>query len=186
MRFKEFCIFILIFTVCYIVFFVFFDKLSLMRQNKKLLEKAKSLIQQEKYLLFAKFYGIQGVVSQDVIFRIYSNLRNESGFPLSGTALSYGVSTYEFVIILLYLEYLGLFTRKNISLVDDFVRPVSIMDQNMAQKYYSYFQSKSDYNTIFSSLGNDVLNDLSYLNQNFLIPGVRFLDSKMYYVGDYL
>ena len=54
----------------------------------------------------------------------------------------------------------------------------------MIQKYTVHFQNKSDFHSISTSVGGNVSNDLEYMNKHFLMPGVRFIDSKLYYVGD--
>ena len=184
MRLKEFIIFIFIFTVCYIIFFIVFDKISIIRSIKNQKKLAKSLIQINQYLSFAEFYGIDGTVSSEMIFSIFDYLRENYEKSIFTLASSYKVSNYEMVIIILYLEYLKLIPKKSISLDEDDLHNISFVDQGMIQKYTVYFQNKSDFHSISTSVGGNVFNDLAYMDKHFLMPGVRFIDSKLYYVGD--
>ena len=184
MRLKEFIINIKIFTICYIIFFIIFDKICIIMSIRKQKKLARSLIHGDQYLIFAKFYGIEGIASSDLIFSVFDYLRDHYEKSLSSLASSYGVSNYEMIVILLYLEYLKLIPKKCFSLDDDYLQSTSFIDQNMIQKYAIFFQNKSDFQSISSSVGGNVSNDLEYMDKHFLMPGVRFVDSKLYYVGD--
>ena len=186
MRLKEFIIFIVIFTVCYIVFFVVFDIIKNKRAMKRQKELAISLIQNNNYLLFANFYGIHGTASNELIFSILNGFHNSNVNTISVLASNYHVSNYEFVVIVLYLEYLKLIPVKNISIVENCLRSMSFADQNIVLRYIHFFDDKKSFNDISSSLGGNVINDLYYIDKQFLVPGVRYNDSKIFYVGDYL
>lgn len=186
MRLKEFIIFIIIFTICYIVFFIVFDKISNIRAIKRQKKLDISLVQNNNYLLFAKFYGIQGTASNELILSILDGLRTSRVNTISILASTYHVSNDELVVIVLYLEYLKLIPVKNISITDDCLRSMSFADQNIIQRYLPLFYDRKSFNDISSSLGGNIINDLYYIDKQFLVPGVRYSDSKILYVGDYL
>ena len=186
MRTKEFLIFIIIFTVVYIIFFIVFDKIVSKRELKRVKEHAMSLINIEQYVKFASFYGIQATASLEVILRVYDDFVDGRDCIISQVAKTYNLTNLEFVVVYLYLEYLNLFNKKLISLEMDNMKRTTFVEQNMLQKYTTYFQEKQDLNTIINNMGKTALNDLNIMNNNFLMPGVRLIESKLYYVGDYL
>lgn len=186
MRTKEFIIFIGIFTVCYIIFFIIFDKLSDIKTKKDAIKKAKSLITLEQYAKFASFYGVQATASIDTIIKIYNEFITCGDCLISEKAKSYGVTNLEFVVIILYIEYLSLINKRMISLEMDSIKKTSFVEQNMVQKYNTYFKEKKDYDSIIETMGNNAANDLATMNDTFLMPGIRLINSKLYYVGDYL
>ena len=187
MRIKEFLMFIIVFTIVYILFFVIYDKLSLNKSKGKIKKQAKEKITIEEYQKFANFYGITTIsASIDTILKIYDTLLLNNDLTISTEAKKYNITNLEYVIIVLYLEYLELIIKKNISLDHDIIKKVSIVEQNMIQKYMPYFIKKASIEEITKSLGPNSINDIFIMNNSFLIPGVRLLDSKLYYVGDYL
>ena len=56
----------------------------------------------------------------------------------------------------------------------------------MMQKYNTYFQNKTPLSDIVNAMGKNAITDLNTMNSNFLMPGVRYVNSNLYYVGDYL
>lgn len=186
MRLKQYLISLAIFTVIYIIFFIIFDRVSNNIAMKKYLKKARSSIVLNQYMNFASFYGVKGTVNEDLIYNIFLNLRNDNDIIITNIANFYKIDRLEFVAIVLYLEYLKLLKGKKIVLDKDLITKSNYMDENMAMKYVSLFNNKSNIDTIVSSSGKNSITDLTYLNDNFLIPGIRLIDSKIYYVGDYL
>ncbi len=186
MRMKQFIILIVIFTILYIVFFIVFDKLMAKKDKNDARKKAMSLMSIEQYSKFASFYGIQATASMDIIMKIYDAFMINHNCIISNEAKLYGVSNIEFVIIILYLEYLGLTNKKMISMEMDSIKQTTFVEQNIIQKYNTYFQEKHDFDTIIHNMGKNAVNDLSMMNRYYLMPGVRLIDSKLYYVGDYL
>ena len=186
MRLKEFLIFIGIFTVFYIIFFIVFDKLSIIKTKKEALKKAESLITVEQFNKFAAFYGFQATATLETILNVYKKFGDGRDCIISEEAKLLNLSNIEFVIIFLYLEYLGLINKKMISIEMDSIKKTTFVEQNIMQKYYTYLQDKQDLDTIVHSMGQNALNDLTNMNNNYLMPGVRMIDSKLYYVGDYL
>lgn len=186
MRLKEFIIFIAIFTVVYIIFFVLYDKLMNIKAEKERKEYALSLIKIEQYVKFASFYGIQATATLETILRVFLDFRDGKNCIISKQAKVYNLNNLEFVVIVLYLEYLNLMSKKIISLENDSMKKTTFVEQNMIQKYSSYFQGKRDLEFIINNAGTNTTNDLNTMNKYFLMPGVRLIDSKLYYVGDYL
>ncbi|MBQ6497308.1 MAG: hypothetical protein IJI58_01170 [Bacilli bacterium] len=186
MRIKEFIIFIGIFTVCYIMFFIVLDKVSNIRTKKSAIKKAKSLMTLEQYAKFASFYGVQATTSIDNLLKAYTELLIGNNWVISEKAKLYNVSNLELVIMVLYIEYLGLINKRMISIEMDSIKKTSFVEQNMVQKYNTYFKEKKDYDSIIEAMGNKAANDLATMNDTFLMPGIRLINSKLYYVGDYL
>lgn len=186
MRVKEFVIFILIFTVLYTIFFLLYDKISGARDKKRLINNAKSLIDIEKFNKFCLFYGIQSNVSLDLIINIYLDYFVDKNCYLSLAAANYGINSLEFVVIILYLEYVGLIHNKKFSLTDNYMKNMDYNDQCLVKKYDELIKEQKTYEMITSSMSGPVNDDLNNIESYFLIPGVRVVDSNIYYVGDYL
>lgn len=186
MRLKQYLIFLVIFTIVYFIFFVFFDLISNKLTMKKYLKRARASIILNQYMNFASFYGVKGTVNEDLIYDVFLNLRNDNDIIITNVANFYKIDRLEFVAIVLYLEYLKLLKGKKIILDKDLITRSNYMDDNMAMKYVALFNNKSNLDTIVSNSGRNSITDLTYLNDNFLIPGIRLIDSKIYYVGDYL
>lgn len=184
MRTKEYVIFLLIFTVCYILFFIIYDKLSIKVMQKRTLKHAYSMIDIDKYNSFATFYGIRSNISEDVIKCVYNDFKNIVNVKISDYSNKYKISSYELVVIILYLEYFNLISKRNIIFENDLIINTTYIDQNLINKYYSLFYNKSDLKKISSTMGDSALNDINYLNSRFLVPGVRLINSTLYYVGD--
>lgn len=186
MRKKEFIIFIIIFTILYIIFFLIYDKVSDNNGKKRLLKMAKSLINMDQYNKFACFYGIRPIAVEDLLIKIYFDYIDDKDCTISIAASSYNISNMEFVVIILYLEFLDLIPRRIISLNNDNIKKITFNDNNMIKKYNDYFKEKKSFDMIASGLGKMISDDLKYIDTYFLVPGVRIVDSVVYYVGDYL
>ena len=186
MRTKEFIIFIVIFTILYIVFFVVYDKLMDKKLKKETRERAKSLIIIDQYIKFASFYGIKATANAETILKIYDFQNLGKDCTISKEAASYNITNLEYVVIVLYLEYLTLINKRIISIDLDLIKHTTFVEQNMMQKYVTYFQNKTSFDDITSVMGKNASNDLTLMDKQFLMPGVRFINSKLYYVGDYL
>ena len=186
MRTKGFIIFIIIFTIAYIVFFVVYDKLAFKKAKKDARHQVELLITIEQYNKFASFYGIQPVATIDMILKVYDSVKNNKDCTISTEAKNHNLNNLEFVAIVLYLEYLGLIPKKMISIELDCMKKTSFVEQNMMQKYNTYFQNKTPLSDIVNAMGKNAITDLTAMNSNFLMPGVRYVNSNLYYVGDYL
>ena len=60
------------------------------------------------------------------------------------------------------------------------------MEKGIISQYNTYFQNKTPLNDIVNAMGKNAITDLNTMNSNFLMPGVRYVNSNLYYVGDYL
>lgn len=184
MRIKSYLIFLGIFTIGYILFFLIYD----IRGNKKLeaknLEQLNSITNIENYNLFAKFYGIESKATPDVIMAIYNELKNVFNVKISYLSAKFNISSNEIIVILLYLEYFNLINRKSILSENDLIMKTTYKEQDLINKYTDVFNKKLDLTTISSLMGVSAVKDISYLNNKLLIPGVRFINSTLYYLGD--
>ena len=182
MRFKEFIIFIIIFTIVYILFFVILDFI----RNKK--DDPNKLLRQElninNYYNFASFYGIKSNINIDTIINIYDIMNDSFNIKISYIANQFGLSNAEVVVIVLYLEYLNYLKEKNINMNNDTITNFSPQDKMLFDKYIPFFRNKSDYNTIVNSTNNSSKDELNYINNFFLVEGVRIINNTIYYVGD--
>lgn len=184
MRLKPFLIFLAIFTVCYIIFFIVYDFLVSFFTTKKEMKQANKLINKNDFQKFANFYGIQSSVTKDVIKQIYKYYNDEKDHRISSEAAYYKVSNMEYVIIILFLEYLDLLFEESVYLKSDMISTPSLQEDALRKKYVVYLHEKKDLETITSLLGDTARNDLAFLDSIFIIPGVRFINSKLYYYGD--
>lgn len=185
MRIKEFIIFIIIYTICYFLFFFLIDKIADERENKKLEKNIKKLINTDTYKKFALFYGIQSTINSDTLNNIY-NIYPKINFPcqIEEVASKFAVSPYELIVVILFLEYIDAVPIKVISYQTNTISNPNYLDQKILDKYSLHLKNKESLETINSEAGSNTYNDIYYLNSNYLIPGVRFIDNKLYYVGD--
>ena len=184
MRLKEFVIFIIIFTILYITFFIIFDKVVLKRQIKRERSRVLSLMNEKKYYTFACFYGVQKTLSRDLLLTIYDDIHTLKSFKLSDYSEKYQISVYELIIVILYFEYFQLIERKNIGYQENIINNADYKDQGLVYKYGTLFLDKLSYSDIINKIGNVASAELSYLQERFLVPGVRIMNSTIYYVGD--
>lgn len=183
MRLKEFIIFIIIFTIVYILFFVILDFINNKKDDPtKLL---RSELNMNNYYNFALFYGIKSNINIEIIINIYILMNNSNNIKISYIANQYKLSNMEVVVIVLYLEYLNYLKEKSINITNDTISTFSPQDKMLFDKYISFFRNKVDYNTIINSSNSASIDELNYINNNFLIEGVRIINNQIYYVGDY-
>ena len=187
MRFKEFIIFIILFTIIYILFFIIKDKIISKKEENDLQKKANNTINNNKYIEFAKFYGIQSNMSINnliSIFKDYNDL-GISNFNLDEIAKKNVCNNYEVAVIICYFEYIGLIKRRTIVLNTNTIIENPMTEQNLISKYFTLLNNKSSLEDIKKSVGESYLSDLTTINDRFLFPGVRFIDNNIYYyVGD--
>lgn len=184
MRLKEFLICAGIFTFIYVTFFIIFDIVTLKRLIKKKQKEAYKKIDDNSFASFALFYGLNASVDKAFIKKVYDKYKIDSNLKISEVSQSLNISNNELVIILLYLEYLGLSPERNIFLQADTTTPLTTIDQTMVNKYKIFIKEKKDFNTIKEQMGVSTYNDLFYLDSRFIFPGVRMINSIIYYVGD--
>ena len=185
MRVKEFILFIIVFTILYILFFVIWDYIHSKKDKKREIERLSEIFMSDKISSFMKFYGVENfLVNPEVLQTIYQDIKDLSTISISAYSEKYHFSSYEFIIIVLYFEYYQLISRKNISLKEDVIRSMDSMDQQLIMKYGSFFLSQYNYSQIVEMVGDIASGELEQLNQHFLYPGVRIINSTIYYVGD--
>ncbi len=185
MRVKEFIMFIIVFTICYVGFFVFFDIVHNKNSQKKQEKRLHNLFQTNKILVFLKFYGIENpVVTGELLKSIYEEIKNMSSISISVYSEKYGIQPYEFVVCVLYLEYFQFISRKSVSVENDLMKTIDSTDQQLIMKYGTFFSEKKSYQQIIDIVGDTAVKELNDCNQCFLTPGVRIINSTVYYVGD--
>lgn len=183
MRLKQFLLFLGIFTVCYILFFIVYDYIKSLIISKSEIKNARNKINTDSYRNFANFYGIQSTAVKDKIMQIYLDYE-EKDYIISKEASFYNISNIEYVMITLYLEYLKLINKKVINLKNDTIKVPSLKEQEIVRKYSIYLLEKKSIETITEAFGNTAQKDLLFLNNSLLMPGVRLIDSVLYYYGD--
>lgn len=185
MRLKEFIIFIIVFTILYIVFFIVYDAIQAKREKKLLEQKIASFMDINRFSKFAKFYGLDSItVTNELLLVIYKDINHITNIPMKEYSEKYHLSIHEFIITILYFEYCYLIGGKNISIEENQISSMNYTDQGLILRYGSLFSDKNSYTQIIEKMGNQAVSDLNYFNEHFLIPGVRILNSNVYYVGD--
>ncbi len=182
MRLKQFIIFIIIFTIIYVAFFIIVDirKKKILDKNEK--KKIESLLQNDKFYLFARFYGLSNTtVTKDLLHTILNSIKNATSISLTTQSNNYQITIYELILTVLYFENYHLIGRKDISIESDVIQKLSARDQSLILKYGIYFQTQKTYQEIINTLGNEATEDLKYINNHYLFPGVRIIDSNIYY-----
>lgn len=184
MRLKEFIIFIIIFTIIYFLSFYIYDTVT----NKKALERRKkeidSLIDFNKYIKFANFYKINIKSNIEILNSIFKEVKINKYNNLADLSSKYSIEIIEVVVIILYLEYIGVIEKRKIVLSSNTTTPFNSNDDALLVKYSLFFSNKYDYQTITKRIGVNSDKDLIYINDYFLFPGVIIKDNNIYYVGD--
>ena len=182
MRLKEFIIFIGIFTVGYCLFFILLDAVRNQRDKKKQENRFQEIMNGERFARFAQFYGVSMNLTYEQLNSFYQIILRSTDMSITTVANQYQISPYEMIILILYFEYFHLIDNKSISMKEDMMRPMNSGEQSLAFKYGSFFLDKSDFPKIQSMLGENASSDMNLIQEYFLVPGVRFIDSKLYYV----
>lgn len=184
MRLKEFIIFIIIFTIIYILFFVIYDYFA----NKKSIEKGNiqkdGLFDLNKYAKFANFYQITPTITEIALRGLAEDLKNNLIINITPIAEKNNITKDELIIVILYLEYVGLIRKRAIIYDNDCTAPLNDGEQNLIVKYSLYFSNKYDYRTIIQNVGINSDKEIDYLNRRYLLPGIRIDNSIVSYVGD--
>ena len=183
MRLKAFIIFLIIFTIAYIVFFIILDHINNKRNDPTLLLKKELDI--NKFYIFARFYSINTNLDIDSISNIYNLMKDTDNIKISYIAKEANVSNEEVIVVVLYLEYLNYLSEKTINTTSGMIMDFSLGDKEIFDKYINYFRNRNDYNTIINNAGSKAKDDLIYINNNYLVEGIKIVDNRIYYVGDY-
>lgn len=183
MRLKGFIIFLIIFTICYIVFFILYDRF--MDKKNDASRVLKKEIDMNKFYNFCKFYGLNTSINIDNVVSIYNLMKDTDNIKISYIANEAHVLNVEVIVTVLYLEYLNYLSEKTIRTDIDMITDFSMNDKTIFDKYVNFFRNKADLNTIINTYGNKTYEELSYINKYFLAEGVRIDKDKIYYAGDY-
>ena len=181
MRLKEFLIFLIPFTILYIIFFAICDKIATKNLVNKQKKTALKVISDESYKKFAAFYGISSTIDINLVKTIFLDNLNYFEKKISIAAKKYNISNYEYAVIILYLEFLTLFQNKAISLEKDLITEFNFQDRRFVDRFLFYFNKKNTYDEILRVGGSNGANELYHIDKNFLIPGVRILNKTVYY-----
>ncbi|MBQ6323725.1 MAG: hypothetical protein IJI22_02715 [Bacilli bacterium] len=186
MNTKEYFIFIVLFTIVYIIFFVIYDYITKKMTKGKLKKDSLARININDYYVFSDFYKItKSAVTLDTIKSIYDYILINDPKKISEISSSFNIDNYETLVIYLYLEYISLLQRKAFDITNDLIVSLNRSEEMLVNKYLYYFCSKSSYQDIVKMFGNTIADDLEYLNSKYLLPGIIFSNSMLYYVGDY-
>lgn len=184
MRSKEFIECIILFTILYFLFFFLYDFVQNRKQKKLEMKKVSLAMDEEAFFRFACFYGLQKKISKEILNSIYQDIYKNKSFRIVNICNKYSLSNYEVIVIVLYFEFCHILEHKKVSLEDENVDAISFNEQALLYKYGSYFSEKKTYNEIVKLVGDKASSELDYINQFYLFPGVRILNSTIYYVGD--
>ncbi len=182
MRLKEFIIFIVLFTIAYWLFFFVLDIIHRRNDKKRQEQRFQMIMNGERFLRFAQFYGLNITYSNEQLNSFYQILLKAHEISLSVVSTQLQISVYELIVIILYFEFFPLIDNKSISIQEGIARPFQSGEHALAFKYGAFFLDKYDYEKIHSIIGDNALNDINYIQTYYLSPGVRFVDSKLYYV----
>lgn len=186
MRLKEFLIAVAIFTVVYFGFFGIIDRIIDSNGNKRYKKSVKSQLSIENYLKFARFYGIQSSLTLENILNIHTTFSTLAcPAKISAIANNFSISQYELIVVYLFFEYLGLLPKKTFMFDTDMISNTNMIDSNLVNKYNQFFINRKSIDEIIRLSGGNTYNDIVHLNSLFLVPGVRFVNNQLYYVGDF-
>ena len=184
MRLKGFIIFIIIFTIFYILFFFIIDFFVEKKAKEKAIENEKDLLDIEHYKKFAAFYGVVPTISKEVMDSIQKVLVDNISISLSQFAGSYSISVDELIVLILFLEYIGMIKKRIIDKEKDCTSLTTDKDEGIIVNYSLILSSKASYEEIVGKMGFYAPNELEYLNNKMLIPGIKIANSKIDYFGD--
>ena len=184
MRLKEFIIFIIIFTIIYFAGFAIFDHFKNKKDEEKTVKNNYQLLNINNLIKFGLFYNTNITINLDTLTKMYEEFKNVIGLSISNTAKKYNISNDEFVVIFLYLEYIGLISTKAINISQDSISSLNIKEDSLIVKYSLQFSNNYDYNTIIRNAGLGSDKEINYIMEKFLFPGVKLDNSNIYYVGD--
>ena len=184
MRLKEFLYFLLFFTIAYFLFWGILDLYKKRKNKAEKLAKVDITITTEKYIAFASFYGIQSSLSKYDLITIYKDVEQLSDYRISYFADKYHISSLEFTVVILFLEYYGLINSKEVFMESDCIKNCNNSKNNYLKKYNSFFSKKATLAEIESKVGQTALEDLMKIDNYYLYPGVRFIGNELIYLGD--
>jgi hypothetical protein len=145
----------------------------------------KKEIDINKYYNFAKFYNLTSNITLDTIMKVYNLMIDSTNIKISYIANECNISNDEVVVVVLYLEYLNFLREKAINMNNDMITNFTMNDKTMFDKYINFIRNKTDYQTIVNNMGHQAIDELNYINNYYVIEGIRIIDKKIYYAGDY-
>ena len=183
MRLKAFIIFIIIFTIFYIIFFILYDRFrDKQNDSAKILKKEIDI---NKFYNFTKFYNVNTNMNINNIMTVYDLMKDTDNIKISYIANQANLSNEEVIVTVLYLEYLNYLCEKTINTDNDMIMDFSINDKALFDKYITFFRSKIDFNSLLVNCGSQAKEELMYINKYYIVEGVKIIDNKIYYAGDY-
>ena len=182
MRFKEYLICVIVFTILYILFFLFYDFMVRKKEKGRVNKRFHLIMDGERFFRFAQFYGVNTRLSSEQLSTIYERMRKAGDFVISMFARDIQLTPYEVIVIVLYFEYFLLLEKKNISLESDLVKTLNVTDQGYLFKYGPLFLDKYSIEQIVQKEGQMAMKEIQYMQANNLTPGIRLWENKLYYV----
>ena len=184
MRLKPFIVFIIIFTIIYFVGFKIYDHFKNKKDEENTIKSNLLLIDIEKLKKYALFFNINITINNDILNTIYEELRIINSIPISTLTSKYNISKEELITIIEYLEYVGLMRTLSIHESQDLISTLNTKEDALVVKYSIQFSNKYDYQSIIRNTGLGSDKEIEMVIANHLIPGVKFENSTLYYVGD--
>ena len=120
----------------------------------------------------------------DIIRNLFNELENNLSITLSEMANKYNISKDELIVIILFLEYKDLIKKRIISQNLDRTTPLTEKEESLILKYSLLFFNKFDYKTILEKAGFGAEQEIQYLMEKKLLPGVKIENNNLIYVGD--
>ena len=121
MRLKQFLFVILFFTIFYFLFFAFCDFLKRKIEKRRQQKRYQSIMNEERFLKFAQFYGISRQLKKEQLESIYYGLHNLREYSLPVYAEKFQLEPLELAVVIKYFEYFHLFDAKAIDLKVNYV-----------------------------------------------------------------
>ena len=184
MRLKPFIVFIIIFTIVYFVGFAIYDHFKNKKDEAKTAQDNLLLISVEKLKKYASFYNVNITINNDILLTMFNELKNINAIPISTLTSKYNISKEELIVIIEYLEYVGLMKTLSIHNNQDLISSLNVKEDGLIIKYSLQFSNKFDYSTIVRNVGLGSEKEIEMIIENHLIPGVKLENSTLYYVGD--
>lgn len=185
MRFKEFLIFIIIFTILYFVSFAIYDYITNKKAVQKRDEDKEKLFNIQLYFKYAEFYLIHSTINEELLKKITSDLASNLVISLSGYSQENNISVEELIIIISFLEYEDLIPKRAVLIHQDCTTPLTEKDETLILKFSLLFINKYNYKTVLEKAGFNSDKEIEYLSSRNLLIGMKIIDQNLiYFEGD--
>lgn len=184
MRLKSFIIFIIIFTIIYFGGLAILDYFKNKKAKENKLKDNLLLLNIDKLKKFALFYNTNITIDVITLAHIYEDFKNIISIQISQESQKYNISDQELVVIIEYLEYVGLLRTRSIRIKEDSITNPNPKEDSLIVKYSILFSNKYDYSTILRNGGFGSDKEVALIMEHHLIPGVKNNNSEFIYVGD--